>query len=135
MVAARDPAGDLHVDDAVVHAVPPDAFAHHEPQGRWCHRPGDLQLTERAPQAIEVAPLVDHPAAPDLAQLVNAVGELVAAILDMDHGVAPRQIATVDIGNARHRELRSVSAEQANTSFCAVEAGTFRLVVQMLPLL
>ncbi len=46
------------------------------------------KLVERAPQARQVAPLVDHAASPYLADLVDAVGELVAAVLDVDHGVA-----------------------------------------------
>ena len=46
--------------------------------------------------------LVDEAAAPDLADLINAVGELIAAILDVDLGIAERQISAVDISIARH---------------------------------
>src|SRR6266498_2757919 len=47
-------------------------------------------------------PLVDQPAVPHLADLVDAVGELVAAILDVDRSLAVGNIAAVHIGNARH---------------------------------
>ena len=59
---------------------------------------------------VDVAALVDQAAAPHLADFVDAVGELVAAILDMDHGVAQRQIAAVDIGDAGHRQVNRCPA-------------------------
>ena len=60
----------------------------------------DAQFAKRALQPVHVAALVDQRAAPHLADFVDAVGELVAAILDMDHRVRVRQIAAVDIGDA-----------------------------------
>ena len=53
-------------------------------------------------EALHVPPLVDQAASPHLADFVDAVGELVAAILDMNRRVAMRQIASVHIGDARH---------------------------------
>ena len=41
-------------------------------------------------------------AARHLADLIDAVGELVAAILDVHRGVGVRDVAAVHIGNARH---------------------------------
>ena len=58
---------------------------------------------ERALQPLDVPPLVDEAPAPHLADFIDAVGELIAAILDMDLGVAHRQIAAVDVGDAGHR--------------------------------
>jgi hypothetical protein len=43
---------------------------------------------------------IDELAAPHLAHFVDAVGELIAAILDMNAGFAMRHVAAVDIGNA-----------------------------------
>ena len=43
-------------------------------------------------------PLVDQCAGDDRYDLVDAVGELVAAILDMDLGGAMRHVTAVDIG-------------------------------------
>jgi len=47
-----------------------------------------------------MAAFIDQSAAPHLAHFVNAVSELIAAILDMNAGFAMRQVAAVDIGNA-----------------------------------
>src|SRR6185437_11045542 len=49
-----------------------------------------------------VAPLVDQTPAPYLANLVDAVGKLVAAVLDRDARFGVRQIAAVHICNAGH---------------------------------
>jgi hypothetical protein len=47
-----------------------------------------------------MAALIDQFAASHFAYFVDAVGELVAAILDMNAGFAMREVAAVDIGNA-----------------------------------
>src|SRR5262245_32530389 len=49
-----------------------------------------------------MATLVDQPPSPHLADLVNSVGELVAAVLDMDDGVTVRHVTAIDVGDARH---------------------------------
>ena len=99
MVAARHAAGDLQIDDAVVDPVAGDGLAHDDRERRRRHRHGDAQFRERARQPLHVAALVDHAACPHLADLVDAVGELVAAILDMD---AWRR-ATADSGHSHRR--------------------------------
>jgi hypothetical protein len=48
---------------------------------------GDKKFASRSIQPVEVAGLVDQMAAPDLADLVNPVGELVTPILDVDRGL------------------------------------------------
>ena len=103
MVAARHAARDLQVDDTVAHPVAANAFAHHDRQRRLRHRHLDAQLVERAAQAGHVAPGIDDAAAAHLADFVDPVGELVAAIFDVGGGCVPRQIATVHIGDARHQ--------------------------------
>jgi hypothetical protein len=47
-----------------------------------------------------VAPLIDDAAASDFTNLVDAIGELVAAILDMNGRRMLREVAAVHIGNA-----------------------------------
>ena len=47
-------------------------------------------------------PLVHQPAAEHLADLIDAVGELIAAILHMHARVAVGEIASVDVGDAGH---------------------------------
>ena len=58
---------------------------------------------ERELQPRHVAALVDQLAAPHLADFIDAVGELIAAILDVDARMRERQVAAVDIGDAGHR--------------------------------
>ena len=102
MIAPRHAAGDLQIDDAVADAVARQHFAQHDAERALCHRHADAQFGERALQPFEVAPLVDEAAVPHLADFIDAVGELIAAVLDMDRGVAHRQIAAVDVGDAGH---------------------------------
>jgi hypothetical protein len=45
---------------------------------------------------------VHQVAARDFADFVDTVGELVASVLDVHGGVAVRDVAAVDIGDARH---------------------------------
>jgi hypothetical protein len=45
---------------------------------------------------------IDDVAETDLANLIDAVGELIAAVLNMHGGIGVADIASVDIGNARH---------------------------------
>jgi hypothetical protein len=49
-----------------------------------------------------VARLVNQPTAPHLANFINPIGKLVAAILDVNFGVVERQITAIDVGNAGH---------------------------------
>ena len=103
MVAPRHAAGDLQIDDAVADAVPRHHLAQHDAE-----RGGDIGMRMRNSaserfEPFEVAPLVDEAPSPHLADFVNAVGELIAAILDMDLGVAERQVAAVDVSDPGHR--------------------------------
>jgi hypothetical protein len=59
------------------------------------HRPGDAQLAQRAVEPVDVRALVDQPAVALPHHLVDAVGELVAAILDVDAGVAVIDVAAM----------------------------------------
>jgi len=72
-------------------------------QRRLRHRHGDAQFRQRAPQPFQVAAFVDQPTLADLADLVDAVGELIAAVLDVDRRRRERTIAAVDIGDAGHQ--------------------------------
>ncbi len=102
VVAPRHAAADLQIDDAVADAVARHHLAQHDAERARRHRHADAQFGERALQPLEMAPLVDQATAPHLADFIDAVGELIAAILDMDLGVAHRQIAAVDVGYAGH---------------------------------
>src|SRR5262249_53754526 len=110
VVAARYTAGDLQIDDPVADPVPPHALAQHDRKRGLRHGHVDAKLIKRASEPRQVAPLIDHACAPYLADFIDAIGELVAAVLDMDGSRAVRQVAAVHIGNARHR--RSVDPER-----------------------
>ena len=71
----------------------------HQRQRRAAHRHGDAQLAQAALQPREVALGVGQLAAEHRPDLVDAVGELVAAVLDVDDGLAVRDEAAVDIGD------------------------------------
>ena len=103
MVAAGDAARHLQIDHAVDDVVALDHLAHDRFQRLARHRPGDLELAERAVEAVEMAGHVHDEAARHLAHLIDAVGKLVAAILDMHCGDRVPDIAAVHIGNAWHR--------------------------------
>src|SRR4051794_6948308 len=44
-------------------------------------------------------PLVDQPPAPHLADFIDAIGELIAPILDVDARLREREVAAIDIGD------------------------------------
>jgi hypothetical protein len=46
--------------------------------------------------------LVDEAATPHLAYFIDAIAELIAAILDVNFGVRKRQITAIDISDAGH---------------------------------
>ena len=104
VIAARHSAGDLQVDDAVAHAIAVEAFAHDDSQRSIGHGHWDAKLMQRAAQARDVALLVDDMAVADLADLVDTIGELVAAILDMDHGLSAGKVSSIHIG-AAHQQV------------------------------
>jgi hypothetical protein len=100
VIAPRDPARHLQIHDPVAHPVARDRLSEHVAERAARHRHGDAQLLERALEPVHVAALVDEAPAPHLAHLVDAVGELVAAILDVHLRGAMRHVAAVHIGDA-----------------------------------
>ena len=103
MIAPRHTAADLQIDEAVADTIARHHLAQNDPERGGRHRHADANFIERALQAIEVPPLVNQPATAHLADFVDCVGELVAAILDVDLGIAKWQITAVDVGDPRHR--------------------------------
>ena len=102
MVAPRHTAADLQINDAIADAIARNDLPQNNAEGSFGHRRPDLQFTQRALEPREVTALVDQPTLPHLADFVDGVAELVAAILDMHHGLAQRQIATVDVSYSGH---------------------------------
>jgi hypothetical protein len=65
----------------------------------------------RIGEPLEMAFLVDQGAAKDFAHFVDAIGELVAAVVDMNHGVAVQDVAAVDISYPAHAHSRDFNEE------------------------
>ena len=63
--------------------------------------------------------LVDHPTGEHLTNLVDAIGELEATILDMHGSVRERDVAAIHIGDAAHA---SIPARGCRTNY-ADDAG------------
>ena len=87
----------------VAHPVARDRLPQHDaPSAASDMGAAIFKAVERALQPLHVTALVDQPPVPDLADLIDAIGKLIAAVLDMDRGFAIRPIAAVDIGDAQH---------------------------------
>jgi hypothetical protein len=87
------------------HPVAADGFAHDVGERRRAHRRFDLQRGERAREPGHMAGLIDKPAVAYLADLIDRVGELKAAVFHVDGGFGVRQIAAVDVDDAGHGAL------------------------------
>jgi hypothetical protein len=109
VVARRHAACHLDIDDAVVHPIAPEHLAHHGLERRVRHRLRDLELGERAVEALQMQALVDEATPVDGDHLVDAVRELVAAVVDVDRRIPMREVAAVHVGDARHQPARSSS--------------------------
>ena len=70
------------------HAVAADGFAHDVGQRRGAHWRFDLERGKRAREPGHMAGLIDEPAVAHLADLVDGVGELKAAVFHVDGGFA-----------------------------------------------
>src|SRR3954447_1307979 len=64
MVAARDAARDLEVDDAVANTVPPHGLLQYDPNRPGEHRHPDAYFTKRAREPLHVPAFVDDVPAP-----------------------------------------------------------------------
>ena len=79
MVARRHAARHLQIDQPVDDAVAADHLAHHDASALRCIGQAIAQFAERTVEPVEMARHVDDEARRHLADLVDAVGELVAA--------------------------------------------------------
>ena len=128
MVAWRDTARDLHVEEAVAEAVPAHQLGADQLEAAAGHRHVDAQLAQRALQAIEVQVFVDQSAVRDRHHLVDAVGKLIATILDMNRGPAVRLVSPIDVGVSWHATSDACGPPSApfvratRTAFCTGRA-------------
>ena len=84
MIAPRHAACHLQIDDPVGDVVARDGLVQHDRQRRRTHRRGDLEFVQRARAAAPYGGARRSAACPHLADFVDAVGELIAAILDVN---------------------------------------------------
>ena len=77
-------ARDLQIDDAVAHAVAAHGLAQDDEKRRLAHRRGGSGARRDCAQPRQMALRVGQLAVEDGPDLIDAVGELKAAILDMD---------------------------------------------------
>ncbi len=106
VVTRRHATRDLDVERARGQPVETQQLSDLDAEMRLRERHRDADLAERPRHPREMEVLVDHAAADDCDHLVNRVGELVAAVLDMDHGHVVADILAVHVGNSGHLEFR-----------------------------
>jgi hypothetical protein len=99
MVARSGAACHLDVGDAVADVIAADDLSYDHGKCRWCHRPADAKLAERAGQPTHMASLIDQSSMLDHADFVDAVGEQVSPVFDPDGGLAKPQVASVDVSD------------------------------------
>ena len=103
MASRRDATGDLHVDNTTVDdSIAADHLGENHPQRPRAHRPGNSQLRQRPAETGQVRLLVDQTAPLNGDDLVDAVGKLVAPVLDVDDGVGMEPVASVDVSDSAH---------------------------------
>ena len=91
----------LQVDEAVLQPVAAHHFAHHHHAApRVAIGMGIASSSQAAFETVEMALLIEQQAVIDRAHFVDGVGELQAAIFDVNGRARVREIAAVDIGDA-----------------------------------
>ena len=99
MIAPGYAAADLQIDDAFAKPVTTCGFMQHDVEGRQRHGQSDPQFRQRT---LHVPLAVDQHAVANGDRLVDAIGELVTAVLDMDRSGAMGQITSIDMGYSAH---------------------------------
>ena len=123
MVARRHAARHLHIDVAILDPIPGHDFADHHGKRPRPERRRDLQFGERIGKPLEMAFLVDQAAAKNFADFIDTIGELVAAVIDMNHGVAVQHIAAIDISYFAHAPARDFMGEEKVTLQSSARSG------------
>jgi hypothetical protein len=106
MIAACDAPRNLQIDNSIADAITSDHLPHNDAKRALRHRYSDPQFAKRALEPLKMSPLVDQAATPHLAYFIDAIAELVAAILDVNFGVWERQITAIDVSDAGHWAIR-----------------------------
>jgi hypothetical protein len=97
MIASRHTASDLEIKDTAPNPIAANALAHDDCERGGRHGQRYPKLVERTLQTSHVARLVNDPPLPDFTHLVDSIGELITAILDVDHRAMAREVPAVHI--------------------------------------
>ena len=102
MAARGDAAADLQVQQAFTDPIAAHRLAQDDGQGRAAHRHGNAKFGKAALEPGEVPLGVGQLAVEQGPHLVDRVGQLVAAVLDVHHGLAVPHELPVHIGDTPH---------------------------------
>ena len=109
MIAPGQAAADLQIDDAFAKPVTARVFMQHDVEGTDRHEQSIPQFRQRTLQTLLLPLAVDQHAVSNGDHLVNALSELVTAVLYMNRGRAMGQITSIDIGYPAH-SIHSLTA-------------------------
>ena len=100
MVAGRHAPGNLKIQDTGSHAVAAHGFPHDMGERPLPHGRLHGQRRQRPGKPVQMRPFIHQasPLYPD--HLINTVGKLEAAVLDMDSGPPVRKVTAIYIGDS-----------------------------------
>jgi hypothetical protein len=102
MSAPGPAAADLQIDGAFAKPVTARGFMQHDVEGTNRHEQSIPRFRQRTLQTLHLPLAVDQHAVSNGDRLVDALGELVTAVLYMNRGHAMGQITSIDIGYPAH---------------------------------
>lgn len=104
MIPPCDTPRHLHIDQPVAQAVANRHLADHPQHGRAAHGRRDADLAQGPLQPFHVQILIEEAAAREVENLVDAIRELIAAILHVHACLGLRKVAAVDVCDTAHEE-------------------------------
>src|ERR1700687_897820 len=127
MVAPRHAARHLYIDEPVAYRVAPNRLAHDVRQCSACDGWTNMHFAKRSVEPRQMGRLINELRAAHGANLIDAVGELVAPVLDVNARVRERHVPPIHICDARHSSaLRDLFAARTR-----VDAERLELAVQV----
>ena len=109
MIAPGHAADDLQIDNAFAKPVTARGFMRHDVKGTDRHEQSIPQFRQRTLQTLHLPLTVDQHAVSNGNHLVDALSELVTAVLYMSRGRSMGQITSIDIGYPAH-SIHSLTA-------------------------
>ena len=100
MIPGRYAARNLKIDQPVLHPVSAHDLSQDKSQGGKAHRLSYPQFSQRPLQPFKMKPLIHEPACPDPAHFIDAVGELISPVLNVNCRLGMADVTSVNIGDA-----------------------------------